>query len=61
MGGEVLKLASDKIREESLEKGIEEGVNLLAQAIDKLRAGVPFDDVKAQYGEDIANCAQKYR
>ena len=57
MGGRVLKLAYDDVRAE----GREEGVNMLAQAIDKLRSGVSFDEVKAEYGENVANLAKVYR
>ena len=57
MGGRVLKLAYDDVRAE----GREEGVNMLAQAIDKLRSGVSYDEVKAEYGENVANLAKVYR
>ncbi len=66
MGGEVLELASDRIRAEGFAEGyaegfaeaLTEGAIDLAKAIDKLRAGVTFDEVKAQYGEHIANLAK---
>lgn len=61
MGGRVLKLAYDDVRAEGRAEGREEGVSMLAQAIDKLRSGVSFDEVKAEYGENIANLAKVYR
>ena len=36
MGGKVLTLQSDKIKEEGIQKGIQKGENLLATLINKL-------------------------
>ena len=66
MGGEVLELAFDRIRAEGFAEGyaeglaeaLTEGAINLAKAIDKLRAGVTFDEVKAQYGALAAELAK---
>ena len=61
MGGEVLKLASDKLREESYNKGCEEGINLITNAISDLKAGVPYEDICSKYGKKIADTAMVFK